>query len=1054
MVDNESQNGESGKSHIEEILMERERLEQVLKDKFRQEVSILFSDICDYTQYVDRRGDISGRTLLIKHNQIVLPIIEEHKGKIIEIVGDAVMASFVEPLNAVRAAVSIQEALVQYNARAVEADSIHVSISMNVGEVLVDEHAAFQSLTGDVANVASRIQREAENDQILISKALYKKVCGSEDILCRFHGSVQVKGKAEALDIYRVMWRDEEIFLADIPKVRVFKEPDRRAEKKVPMVLQVEANLEGDLLRISAHEGEKGEAITIRNYEDIQVSMGLIDERCQVLVDTLNKANQRGRITREALLKLREIGQVFHDELFSITIKEKLKNTKAEYLCFNLDEKLVHIPWELLNDGRYFLCQRFAMGRIVKTRQSLFGNRSRDLARPLNMLILADPTKDLNGAYAEGIQIRDFLDQYIDYFNVALRSESIDTDSIRQKMRNFDIVHFAGHMDYKPRTPDQSGWRLSDGILKTDDIIKMAGTSAMPALIFSNSCQSARVEELALARHFQNKIFGIANAFLLAGVKHFVGTFWEIMDEPSSRFALEFYKYLVSGTSVGEAIRQTRKTLIKEYGEETIVWASYLLYGDPTSDYMDQIRLKEYKEELRADQISEPATATRTREEIIDFAEKEKKKPLRKWGAIAACILLMGAVLLWGYPGLLRKGPGVYEKAAWAHFSAGDYSKASETCRLLEEKYPDRALSHVILGNIHFTNGDKENASRHYQNAMALEKGSKFEKAQAMIGLGRIASVEDKPERALKYYQQAATLAPDNARAYISQAVILDKDKKYDDALTLFEKAKQLSPGEKSIDAIIAKTRRKVQYLQSREKQERIDKLVRELLESTEKAPLQPSSDGWTSLPLTVWVMDLKSTGYSLYEGEDTIVHSRITENLLVKSRARVVERELLDKLLEELRLGTGKLADSQTALSLGKILTARVILPGQIIHQGPQTQVNFRIIETETGAVKAVVNEIFETPVSSSDLAEKLSDALIFKFENLYPLRGKIKHIQDNQVVLNIGTQQGVQVGNKFKVVDTDIELKIRSVQPTASTAVVETGSTALMPGQQVESF
>jgi hypothetical protein len=161
-----------------------------------------------------------------------------------------------------------------------------------------------------------------------------------------------------------------------------------------------------------------------------------------------------------------------------------------------------------------------------------------------------------------------------------------------------------------------------------------------------------------------------------------------------------------------------------------------------------------------------------------------------------------------------------------------------------------------------------------------------------------------------------------------------------------------------------------------------------------------------------------------------------------------------LDKLLEELRLGTGKLVDPETALSLGKILTARVILSGQIIYQGPQTQVNFRIIETETGAVKAVVNEIFEIPVSSSNLAEKLSDALIFKFENLYPLRGKIKDIQDNQVVLNIGTKQGVQVKHKFKVVDTDIELVIHSVQPATSTAVVESEGAALILGQPVESF
>ncbi len=41
---------------------------------------------------------------------------------------------------------------------------------------------------------------------------------------------------------------------------------------------------------------------------------------------------------------------------------------------------------------------------------------------------------------------------------------------------------------------------------------------------------------------------------------------------------------------MGEALRQARHVIIREYGEETIAWAGYLLYGDPTFNYLDQIR--------------------------------------------------------------------------------------------------------------------------------------------------------------------------------------------------------------------------------------------------------------------------------------------------------------------------------------------------------------------------------------------------------------------------------------------------------------------------------
>ena len=131
---------------------------------------------------------------------------------------------------------------------------------------------------------------------------------------------------------------------------------------------------------------------------------------------------------------------------------------------------------------------------------------------------------------------------------------------------------------------------MSDGVLKAGEFMKMSQSGIMPALVFSNACQSARTEEWTLQTHFHDEIFGLANALILSGVKHYIGTFWEILDEPGRMFALEFYKHLFAGLTVGEAMRRARITLINTYGEESLVWASYLLYGDPTFNYMDQLK--------------------------------------------------------------------------------------------------------------------------------------------------------------------------------------------------------------------------------------------------------------------------------------------------------------------------------------------------------------------------------------------------------------------------------------------------------------------------------
>ena len=526
----------SGK--MAQALRERERLDQIIEETFKKKRTIVFSDVCGFTQYMDRMGDIRGRAWIQKHHDIVLPLIEAHGGSVLDVIGDGVMASFPETLSAAQASIAIQKGLEAHNSKANAADAIHVKIGINSGELLEDgDHVA-----GDVVNVASRIQSQSVPDQILISKKVYDEICSCDDILCRHHGSVHVKGKAEPLELYRIVWKHEEVVITSEPKVRASEKEQKEGYQPIRRELFIEVMLENGHLKIGASEQFEGEPSTVRHYQEVPVSMAQICKRCREIVETLNTANRHGRVSRDILIKLREIGQVFNDDLFTHTIKERIRETKADHLLISIDDRLVQVPWELIHDGRQFLCRRFSMGRLVRTRQEALGEgRIRALARPLKMLILADPRGDLKWAYKEGTEIRDFIDPESDLINVSLRTDNVTPDQVKERLRNFDFVHFAGHYDYNARNPWQSCWRLKNGGLKGEDIGKMAGTGAMPALIFSNACQSARTDEWALSESIQDEIFGLANAFILAGVKHYVGTFWEILDEPSRCFALQFY---------------------------------------------------------------------------------------------------------------------------------------------------------------------------------------------------------------------------------------------------------------------------------------------------------------------------------------------------------------------------------------------------------------------------------------------------------------------------------------------------------------------------------
>jgi hypothetical protein len=201
-----------------------------------------------------------------------------------------------------------------------------------------------------------------------------------------------------------------------------------------------------------------------------------------------------------------------------------------------------------------------------------------------------------------------------------------------------------------------------------------------------------------------------------------------------------------------------------------------------------------------------------------------------------------------------------------------------------------------------------------------------------------------------------------------------------------------------------------------------------------------------------MWVMEFRAQGYSLQEGEERLLVSGIADQMLQQSRIQLVERALLDKLLEELKLGTSELIDRNTALSLGRILAARLVLSGQVLYSEAQTQVSMRLIETETGRITAAVNESFGSAVPASVLTERLSDVLIEKLNKLYPLRGKVADVKDNEVRLNIGVKVGARMGQQFKVVDQDLILEVIAVQPETCLARIAKGEGVLQEGVRVE--
>ena len=132
----------------------------------------------------------------------------------------------------------------------------------------MDDGAAYQSLTGDVANVAARVQSQAQKDQILLSRSFYEKVRSCNDFLIRFHANVQVKGKTGDIPIYRLIWSDDEIVFDSAANVRMHPD-DSSPAKRITTIINLDLNIEGHQLKVSVNEVRAGEKSTISRYETL-----------------------------------------------------------------------------------------------------------------------------------------------------------------------------------------------------------------------------------------------------------------------------------------------------------------------------------------------------------------------------------------------------------------------------------------------------------------------------------------------------------------------------------------------------------------------------------------------------------------------------------------------------------------------------------------------------------------------------------------------------------------------------------------------------------------
>lgn len=304
------------------------------------------------------------------------------------------------------------------------------------------------------------------------------------------------------------------------------------------------------------------------------------------------------RLVDPRVTDLSNEGRKLGDLLLSEQIRAVLPRHQEHHLIVVHDAPMSRVPWETIafNAGAGSPAAWFPAEREGLTHRYAADNLSvakwleeRLLDNVLTVLLVVDPTVDLPGAEEEGRRVQELFGNVPGCQLDVLRGRAATRPALLSAFSSgrYDLIHYAGHAFFDSDRPERSGIICHGGaVLGGADL---SGLGNLPTLVFFNACESGRIRRrdgtvVSPTRSARKRVeqlsegIGVAEAFMRGGVANLLATYWPVGDFAAKVFSETFYRTLMKGAPVREAVQEGRRA-VRATGSKD--WADYLFYGDP-----------------------------------------------------------------------------------------------------------------------------------------------------------------------------------------------------------------------------------------------------------------------------------------------------------------------------------------------------------------------------------------------------------------------------------------------------------------------------------------
>ena len=201
---------------------------------FKRKLTTIFSaDVVGYSRLMEDNEEATIQTLNAYRNSMST-LIEQHRGRVVDMTGDNLMAEFASVVDAVKCAVETQKEIGKRNVDLPEKRRMLFRIGVNLGDIVEEDDRIY----GDGVNVASRIEGLADPGGVCLSKSAYDQIKKKLDFGFEYMGEHSVKNISEPVSVYKVLVDSER----SRPLVEEkFELPDKPSIAVLPFV-----NMSGD----------------------------------------------------------------------------------------------------------------------------------------------------------------------------------------------------------------------------------------------------------------------------------------------------------------------------------------------------------------------------------------------------------------------------------------------------------------------------------------------------------------------------------------------------------------------------------------------------------------------------------------------------------------------------------------------------------------------------------------------------------------------------------------------------------------------------------------